>query len=38
MNSGIGIGPDIIAEYKQCAMKNKHRFIIYVPNEDGTEI
>ena len=38
MNSGIEIGPDIIAEYKQCAMKSKHRYIIYVPSDDGTAI
>lgn len=38
MNSGIEISPEVIAEYKQCAMKGKHRYIIYVPNDDGTTI
>ena len=38
MNSGIEISPEVIAEYKQCAMKGKHRYIIYVPNDDGTAI
>lgn len=38
MNSGIEIPGEVITEYKQCAMKNKHRYIIYVPNADGTSI
>jgi len=38
MNSGIEIPPEVITEYKQCAMKNKHRYIIYVPNADGSSI
>ena len=38
MNSGIEIPPEVIAEYKQCAMKGKHRYIIYKPNDDGTSI
>jgi len=38
MNSGIEISPEVIAEYKQCAMKGKYRYIIYLPNDDGTAI
>ena len=38
MNSGIEIGPNIIAEYKQCAMKGKYRYIIYKPSEDSSAI
>jgi len=38
MNSGIEISPEIITEYKQCAMKGKSRYVIYTPSDDGTAI
>ena len=38
MNSGIEIPAEILTEYKQLAMKGKHRYIIYVPNDEGTSI
>ena len=32
------IGPNIMATYKECAMKNKYRYIIYKPNDDNSAI
>lgn len=38
MQTGIGIPDEVMAEYKQLALKRKHRYIIYKPSADGTMI